>query len=122
MKNNKFLDFLTLFTSTGTLICCALPALMVAIGAGSVFAGLVTNIPGLIWVSKNKIGVFIFAGLMLTLTAFLKLRAKNLACPIEPDIAEACTGARKFSNYIFAVSLFFYIVGAFFAFLATRFL
>ena len=30
--------FLSLFTSTGTLVCCALPALLVSIGAGAVMA------------------------------------------------------------------------------------
>jgi len=30
--------FLSLFTSTGTLVCCALPALLVSLGAGAVMA------------------------------------------------------------------------------------
>ena len=37
--------FLSLFTSTGTLICCALPALLVSIGAGAVMAGLIEAVP-----------------------------------------------------------------------------
>ena len=36
---------LSLFTSTGTLICCALPALLVSIGAGAVMAGLIEAVP-----------------------------------------------------------------------------
>jgi len=57
MKKSRLVDFLTLFTSASTLICCALPALLVAIGAGSVMAGLVSNVPQLIWLSKHKVKI-----------------------------------------------------------------
>ena len=46
--------FLSLFTSTGTLICCALPALLVSIGAGAVMAGLIEAVPQITWLGKNK--------------------------------------------------------------------
>ena len=77
MKNNKVIDFLTLFTSASTLFCCALPALLVTIGAGSVMAGLVSNVPQLIWLSKHKTLVFVFAGSMLLLSALLRLLVKD---------------------------------------------
>lgn len=40
-----FLPTLSLFTSVGTLLCCALPALLVTLGAGAVFASLVKQCP-----------------------------------------------------------------------------
>jgi hypothetical protein len=35
---------LSLFASTSTLLCCALPALLITVGAGAVMAGLTSNI------------------------------------------------------------------------------
>jgi len=41
MQNKPFLSaVISLFTASGTLICCALPALFVTIGAGAALAGL----------------------------------------------------------------------------------
>ena len=56
--SGKWLTFLTLFTSTGTLLCCALPALLVALGAGAALSTLVAVVPGLVWVSEYKEVVF----------------------------------------------------------------
>lgn len=120
MKKNKIIDFLTLFTSASTLFCCALPALLVAIGAGSVMAGLVTNVPQLIWLSKNKIAVFVFAGFMLTISGILRLYSKNLACPIDEDLANTCVKTKGFSNVIYTFSIIIYFTGAFFAFIAPK--
>jgi len=51
----KWLAFLSLFTSTGTLLCCALPALLVALGSGAALSSLVAVVPGLVWVSEYKV-------------------------------------------------------------------
>jgi len=50
MRNlrNAIVQTLTLFGSLGTLLCCALPALLVSLGAGAVMASLVTNVPQLV--------------------------------------------------------------------------
>ena len=65
------LNYLTLFTSMGTLICCALPALLVSFGLGAVLAGLASQWPSLIWISEHKIQVFIFAGVMLLANGYM---------------------------------------------------
>lgn len=114
----KTLNFLTLFTSLSTLICCALPALFVALGAGGVLISVTTEIPQLIWISQHKVGVFIFAGSMLLLGGILKYRARNLACPIDPDLAEACKTGRDFSEKIYWFSVVIFLIGIFFAFVA----
>ena len=116
----RFLDFLTLFSSASTLFCCALPALLVALGAGSVMASLVSNVPGLIWISGHKIEVFIFAGIMLTIGGFLQYRARNMACPIDSNQAEACGASRKWSRIIYFFSLTLYVIGGFMAFIAPK--
>ncbi len=49
----------------GTLICCALPIVLVALGAGSVVASLVSTAPWLVVLSRNKEWVFLVAGGLL---------------------------------------------------------
>ena len=47
--HRSVLPTLTLFGSFSTLLCCALPALLVSLGAGAVTIGLVSAVPQLIW-------------------------------------------------------------------------
>ncbi|WP_374080007.1 hypothetical protein [Bdellovibrio bacteriovorus] len=117
-STNKFFTFLTLFSSTGTLICCALPALLVSLGMGAVLAGLAGNVPGLIWVSENKLTVFVFAGMMLSLNGFLLWRNRNAPCPIDPQLRDACISGRKFSARVYILSVLVFLTGFFFAFIA----
>jgi hypothetical protein len=44
-QESSKLGLLTLLASTSTLICCALPALFVALGAGATFASMVNAFP-----------------------------------------------------------------------------
>lgn len=114
-----FINYLTLFGSMGTLVCCALPSLLVSLGMGAVMAGLASNIPGLVWISEHKTGVFIFAGLMLALNGIMLWRNRNAPCPIDPDLRDACLSGRKFSARIYFVSLGVFLVGFFFAYVAA---
>jgi hypothetical protein len=80
---------LGLFTSLSTLICCALPALLVSIGAGAALAGVVTAFPQLIWISEHKLAVFVFAGLMLLLSGIATYATEMLPAPPIPPWHEA---------------------------------
>ena len=111
---------LTLFTSMSTLLCCALPALLVSVGAGAVMIWLVSAVPQLIWLSEHKIQLFIFSGIMLSLSGILRYRNRNAPCPADPLKAKACDRLRRISGTIFYISLLFYAVGFFFAFVASR--
>lgn len=117
---SRIVHSLTLFSSFSTLICCALPALFVAIGAGAALAGLVSEVPQLIWLSEHKIPLFVFAGCMLSLSAFLRYNSRNAPCPSDPNKAAACTAMRTGSFYVFVTSLVIYITGLFFAFIAPN--
>lgn len=115
---NSFISYLTLFSSAGTLVCCALPALFVSLGLGAVLAGVATKIPGLIWISEHKIEVFIFAAVMLAANGLWMWFNRNAPCPIDPDLRDACIKGRKFSVRVYAISVVIFLVGAFFAFVA----
>ncbi len=113
---------LSLFTSTGTLVCCALPALMVTLGMGATLAGLVSTFPWLIALSKYKGAVFGGAFVMLCLASLMQYKARNAPCPADPKQAKACARLRKISIIILIFSWIVYSTGFFFAFLAAKIL
>ncbi|MBE8163458.1 MAG: hypothetical protein HAW63_05680 [Bdellovibrionaceae bacterium] len=117
---NRLSAWFSLFTSTGTLLCCALPSLLVALGMGAAMAGLVTAVPQIVWLSQHKAWVFMGSGVMLSLSAYLQYRARFETCPIDPKQAEACKTGRKWSLRILIFSIVLWLTGAFFAFVAPR--
>jgi hypothetical protein len=119
---NLIIPSLSLFTSFGTLLCCALPSLFVAIGAGAVLAGLVSSMPFLIVLSKYKVLLFIISGLLLFISGFLIWYNRNAPCPTDPLQAKACNRLRKLSIFIYCFSAIIYSIGFFFAFLITNYI
>lgn len=121
LENVKFANILSLFTSGSTLICCALPATLVAIGSAATLASLVSSFPQLIWISEHKPLVFGLAGAMLAIAGYLQWQARNAPCPADPKLAAVCSKTRKNALRIYWLSLGIYAVGAFFAFVAPYF-
>lgn len=120
--HNGILHTLTLFGSFSTLICCALPALFVTLGAGAVLAGLVSAVPQLVWLSEHKLWLFGIAGIMLTLSGISRYMTRNAPCPVEPVKAKSCKRLRQVSFVVFIVSIVMYAVGFYFAFIARYFI
>ena len=120
MDTKKLFAFFSLFTSLGTLLCCALPALLVSLGLGAVMAGLTANIPGLIWISEHKIGVFVFAGIMLVGNGVILWINRNSPCPIDPVLREACISGRRISRNLYFFSVVVFLIGFFFAYVAPK--
>jgi len=114
------LEFLTILSSFSTLICCALPAALVSLGAGAVLASVVTAVPQLVWLSQHKIQLFAFAGFMLVLAGNSSYRNRNAPCPADPAQAKSCIRLRRWTARIFYVSAAMYVMGFFFAFLLSR--
>jgi hypothetical protein len=118
LVKTKHLSLLSLFTSGGTLICCALPALLVSLGAGAVMASVVTSVPQIVWFSEHKLGVFIFAGMMLSISGFLQWKARSLPCPSDKELAELCNKTRVNSLRVYFFSVSVFLIGGFMAFVA----
>lgn len=118
--HNSLLPTLTLFGSASTLICCALPALMVSIGAGAALAGLVSAVPQLVWLSEHKVPLFILAGLLLATSGFMRYLTRNAPCPVDPAQAKSCMRLRRWSAGVFYFSVALYATGFFFAFIASH--
>src|ERR1700688_4938867 len=60
------LSYLSLFTSFGTLLCCALPSLLVLLGLGATVASFLSTVPWLVTLSHHKSWVFAISGLLIT--------------------------------------------------------
>ena len=54
-----------LVAAFGTLVCCALPSLLVLLGFGSTVAAAVSATPWLVVLSQNKEWVFLLSGLLI---------------------------------------------------------
>lgn len=106
----------SLFASSSTLVCCALPALLVALGAGAALSSLVATVPQLVWLSEHKEGLFGFAGLTLTAAGTLQWRGRSAPCPTDPALRHACLHTRKVSAAVYGFSVLVYLVGGWFAF------
>jgi hypothetical protein len=118
VKTAKRANMLSLLTSSSTLICCALPATLVAIGSVATLTSLISIFPQLIWISDHKALVFVTAALMLILAGILQWQARNAPCPVDPQLAEICTKTRKSAFKVYCLSLAIFSVGVFFAFVA----
>jgi len=112
--------FLSLFTSIGTLFCCALPALFVMLGAGATFAGLTNTFPQLIWIGQNKEIVFVLGGILLTLgLALPKLFPPPVVCDLDGN---PCETTKSWSQPLLYSSIGLYAVGATFAYVLPLFM
>ena len=103
------LSYLSLFTSLGTLLCCALPSLLVLFGLGATVASVLSEAPWLVTMSHHKQWVFIMAGALISSNFVYvyaiapKLQRKNVACDPSAQpragrpVASAglCFGARR---------------------------
>lgn len=107
---------LSLFASSGTLVCCALPALLVTLGAGAALSSLVSVFPQVVWLSEHKVGLFVFAAVAMAVSGWLQWRNRTAPCPTDPSLRHACMRTRQTSRRLYAFSLLVYLVGGWFAF------
>ncbi len=105
-----------LFTSVTTLVCCALPALMVLLGFGltSVLA-FFTAIPGWENIGVYTIWLFVVTGVFLALGFYFaysrRAPASGEVCEIPAGGGEsACSTATRWNRRILWFSLFLYVV------------
>jgi hypothetical protein len=120
-RSGLWSSMVSLFASSSTLLCCALPALLVALGAGAALSTVVSAVPQLVWLSENKAVLFTGAGLMLLASGALQWRNRHAPCPLNPALARSCQTTRRLSARIFGVSMALYAVGGWFAFVQPWF-
>ncbi|MCY4444067.1 MAG: hypothetical protein OXC44_04625 [Proteobacteria bacterium] len=117
---HTFLPTLSLFTSAGTLVCCALPALFVTLGAGASLASILGVAPWLGVLSRYKFYTFAISGVLIALSGVSLWHARKAPCPSDRAQALACTRLRKINVYIYFFSVGIWCIGFFFAFVAVK--
>lgn len=115
------LTWLALFTTTGTLVCCAIPITLVTLGMGATVASMVSAMPFLVTLSQHKIWVFAISGILLALSAWMMYRPGR-ACPVgtamNAELGELCNKTHKWNKRIYWFSVILWCIGFFAAFLA----
>jgi hypothetical protein len=120
-KNRSWVfSYLSLFTSLSTLLCCALPSLLVLFGLGASVASFLSFMPWLVSLSHHKPWVFAISGTLILLSfvqTFVfapRLKSGADTCPAEDP---SCDRATRFSKIILWISAVIYLIGFFTAFL-----
>ena len=102
-----------LFASSGTLVCCALPALLVALGAGAALAVAGLRVPA------DRLAVGTQGGACSPLRGSPWVRPAGCSgataarpCPTDPALRDACLRTRRLSARLFGASLLLLALGA----------
>lgn len=109
--------WLVLFATTTTLVCCALPIILVTLGLGAVAAALFSSLPFLVDLARHKVWFFAGSFFLLALAAWALYRPGR-ACPADPELARKCAAADKWNGRLFRGSAAVWLVGFAAAYLA----
>jgi mercuric ion transport protein len=117
-KRSAVLNYFSLFTSLSTLLCCALPSLLVLVGLGTSVASVLSFMPWLATLSRHKQWTFAVSGTLIALSFvnmyYFAPRFRAEQCGAgDPS---ACAGASKLSRILLWVSAIIYAVGIFVAY------
>ena len=112
--DKSYLRWLTLFITSSTLLCCALPILSVSLGFGAVVASLNYNIPMLMFLAEHKLWTLSLSAFLLLFLAWVIWRP-NQTCPTNPELAEHCQTAKLWNKRIFLLSVVIWSIGFFFS-------
>ena len=113
-------NLLSLFASLSTLICCALPALFVALGAGAAFVSLLGAFPFLITLSRYKVPISLFALAMIVIAGIVRYKAARMPCPTFAE--EACARARRRAGVVYYLSVSLFVFATLFTYVVPRFI
>jgi mercuric ion transport protein len=118
VARSSVLSYFSLFTSVSTLLCCALPALLVLFGLGASVASMLSFAPWLVALSRHKPWTFSVSGVLIALsfvnTYWIAPRLRPDEC--SPDNPDACAQVSKLSRVLLWVSATIYAIGLFAAF------
>jgi len=119
-KRAALLNYFSLFSSFSTLICCALPSVLVLLGMGTAVASLLSAAPWLVSLSRHKIWTFSIAGTLIAASFVVtyviapRLRDGD-AC--DADDPNTCGEVSKLSRAILWGSALIWSCGFFVAYL-----
>jgi mercuric ion transport protein len=119
-RRAALLNYFSLFSSFSTLICCALPSVLVLLGMGTAVASVLSAAPWLVSLSRHKIWTFSIAGVLIA-TSFVmtyvlvpRLRSGESCAADDPT---TCGEVSKVSRLILWASALIWSGGFFVAYL-----
>lgn len=113
---DKALSVFTLFTSSGTLLCCVLPAVVATIAGGAAVSSMLSAFPFLIPLSMHKEWIFAIAAILIAINGYMVFKPnQDLACDVEAG-EDGCDITGRFNKRMFYISATVLAVGAFFAY------
>jgi mercuric ion transport protein len=117
-ERSALLSYFSLFTSLSSLLCCALPSLLVLFGLGASVASALSSMPWLVTLSRHKQWTFSVSGMLIAMsfvnTYYFAPRVRPAEC--SPDDPSACQEASAVCKAILWVSAGIYVVGVFVAY------
>ena len=119
-RRAALLNYFSLFSSFSTLICCALPSVLVLLGMGTAVASLLSAAPWLVSLSRHKIWTFSIAGTLIgasfvmTYVVAPRLRAGETC---DADDPTTCGEVSKISRFTLWASALIWSGGFFVAYL-----
>lgn len=119
-RRTALLNYFSLFSSFSTLICCALPSVLVLLGLGTTVASLLSAAPWLVSLSRHKIwtfgiaGTLIAASFVMTYVVAPRLRGGEVC---DADDPATCGEVSKVSRVVLWGSAVIWSGGFFVAYL-----
>jgi hypothetical protein len=119
-KRAAMLNYFSLFSSFSTLICCALPSVLVLLGMGTAVASVLSAAPWLVNLSRHKIWTFSIAAVLIALSFVMtyliapRLRQGEVC---DADDPTTCGEVSKVSRMILWGSAIIWSCGFFVAYL-----
>jgi mercuric ion transport protein len=119
-RRTALLNYFSLFSSFSTLICCALPSVLVLLGMGTAVASLLSAAPWLVSLSRHKIWIFSIAGTLIaasfamTYVVAPRLQGSDVC---EADDPTTCGEISKLSRVVLWGSALIWSGGFFIAYL-----
>jgi mercuric ion transport protein len=113
-REHRVLGYLSLFTSVGTLLCCALPSLLVLLGLGATVASVLASAPWLVAVSRHKSWVFATSAILIAGNFYYvyrlapRLLVRSGACAIDDP---TCARATRTSRIVLWTSGIMLLIG-----------
>lgn len=119
-RRATLLNYFSLFSSFSTLLCCALPSLLVLLGMGATVASLLSVAPWLVSLSRHKVWTFSISGTLIAASFLVtywiapRLQQGETCAADDPT---ACGAATRMSKVLLWISAVIWSGGFFVAYL-----
>jgi len=119
-RRAALLNYFSLFSSFGTLICCALPSVLVLLGMGTAVASLLSAAPWLVSLSRHKVWTFSIAGILIAASfvmTYVVTPRLRVGESCDADDPTTCGEVSRVSRFVLWSSALIWSGGFFVAYL-----